>query len=145
MTIRVVARQGRRPQFDPRVGVAPEQVLAVTKWDLPSFIDDPVRDSSDARCRRRCRGCKRIPVAVQRPDVMRVSAAVAKRFSELSDEARERRLRHESRRPQTLVKLTLGNGTRASLDQDLQQLERFRREMDRPSIDPLLPLPTVDI
>ena len=76
---------------------------------------------------------------------LRVATPFAKGVPELSDEARQRRFGDERRWPEAFVQLALPQRSRTRLNQHLQQLERFRRQMDRLPIGAMLKLPAVDV
>ena len=64
------------------------------------------------------------------PDVAWRARAIAERGADFSDQRRQVRLDDEGVRPETLLKVRLGNDFRPLRDQRLQQQVRLRREMN---------------
>src|SRR5262249_33895782 len=73
---------------------------------------------------------ERITHAVQRPNEAPAVRVVAERFAKLRDERGEARLRDMNAGPQRGVEPLVRYRVRLAVDQDQQQVERFRRQID---------------
>ena len=72
-------------------------------------------------------------------DEARPARIVSESVAELRHHVRQVGVLDEGRGPEPRAQVRLGHGTRPALEQKLQELERFRREMDGLAVPPELP------
>ena len=87
---------------------------------------------------------KAVPEPIDRPQKNRPGRGVAKGASNLGHQTRQVRLLDERRRPQSLLQLGFRHGARPVVEEDRQQLERFRRKMDLIAVSEELPRAVVE-
>src|SRR5712692_5483165 len=98
-------------------------MFAFVKRLLAPVTDDPVCDTRETWFSSLpWDSGERVAESVHGSNEARLAAALAQRVAELADKARERRLRHEGRRPQPLVELILRDRPRTGFDEYAQQI-----------------------
>jgi hypothetical protein len=109
----MLPRYRRRVQRESRVGIAAKYVPAFFERGLATVVNNPVRKTARLGCTTLARrGRKCVAEAVDGPNKPRLAAALAERFAQFGNKARQRRLGHERRWPQALVQLALRDRAR---------------------------------
>ena len=131
----VTPRHLRRVEPHRGVRFSSNDVFTVAEWKRAVAENEVTRKSllwpDRARCGLFVRDIcdERIAVAVHRTDDVRTTGRIANGAPQLVDRAGQARIGDEDSWPDLVEQLGLGEGARARFDQDLQQLERFGREM----------------
>ena len=121
-----------------------QQVVAGLQRDLADPPDEPVLERAG---RRPLRGLRLRPGAAAEgvaeaghgPQEPRLVGLVLQRLAQLVDEDGQVHLGHERVGPQPVVDLCLGDGVRPALHEQLEQLERLGRQVDRVAAQVELP------
>src|SRR5512135_858893 len=138
-----MARDARVVEEDARARIAAQDVVSLLERELARAPVEPVSERR-ARSPFRSRGLdlrrsrKGVSEAVHGPD-QTLLVLVTDRGADLRQKARQRSVGNEGVGPELLVDLRLRKSARPVLDQDLQQVERFRVEVYRFAADEQFP------
>ena len=133
---RVAARHARVVDPDRGVVGATEEVVPRLERDLPHPPDEPVLVGAAGRplrgLRLRAGGpAEGVAEPGHRPQEGGLVGVVLERLAQLVDENGQVHVGDEGVRPQPVVDLGLRDGVGPALDEQLEELERFGREVNR--------------
>jgi hypothetical protein len=128
-------RDLRRLEPDAGGRLAPDDMLAVSEWKLATTADQPTPGIPSGRTFPAGilfgdLGDKRIAESVHGPDDARAAGRISDAVSNLIDDARQAGVGDEHTGPHAIEQLILRKRTRPRLHEQLQQLERLRRQVD---------------